>query len=210
MEAHLLPLRVWIQTALWATLLHVMGALGIDYAVWQSGVVYDVMAGQLLLLVGGIWLLMVLALALLRMRRWGYLDPVRIILWVLGVSLLSAPLKALGERLIEPLLREAYEAYPEKRAAALRAYFRAQSESGRVDVPVEQQERLINQQIELYRAYRARQAHLDKVVIDRMKVLGVLGMIYGLILGLLLRGGGSALGSETTPQAKAEDSAASS
>ncbi|MEN3039962.1 MAG: hypothetical protein ABDH66_00270 [Bacteroidia bacterium] len=210
MEMRMLPLKVWLKVGLWATIVHTLGALGIDYLAWKLGFVYEVMAGQLLLLAGGVWLLIVLILALWRMRSLGYLDPIRIILWVLGVSLASAPLKAVGERLMEPALRAEYEAYPEKRAAAWRAYFQAQSESGRIDIPLEKREELIRQQIELYKVYRERQKHLGYAVIDRMKVLGVLGIIYGLILGLLLRGGGISVGSAPAASAKSANNAASS
>lgn len=195
---------------IWAVLLHSAGAVLIDYLMWKVGFVYEIMAGQVILLAGGVWLLIVLVLTLLRMRRYGYLDPLRIIIWIVSVSLLSAPLKAIGEKLTEPLLKTEYDAYPERRAAALRAYFRAQSESGRIDIPLEQQEKVIQQQIELYQAYRTRQQNIGYAVIDRMKVLGVLGVIYGLILGLLLRGGGIAAPPAPTPRAESGDNAASS
>lgn len=210
MEIRLLPLRVWVQMAIWAILLHTAGTVAIDYFVWKVGFVYEIMAGQILLLAGGVWLLIVLVLTLLRMRRFGYLDPLRIIMWVVSVSLLSAPLKAIGEKLMEPLLKKEYDAYPEKRAAALRKYFLAQSESGRVDIPPEQQEKVIQQQIELYQAYRTRQQNIGYAVIDRMKVLGVLGVIYGLILGLLLRGGGIAAAPAPAPRAESGGNAVSS
>lgn len=210
MEIRLLPFRVWVQMAIWAVLLHTVGAVTIDYFMWKVGFVYEVMAGQILLLAGGMWLLIVLVVILLRMRRFGYLDPLRIIMWVLSVSLLSAPLKAIGERIIAPALQAEYDAYPQKRAAALRAYFRAQSESGRVDIPLEQQERVIQQQIDLYHAYQKRQSHLGYVIIDRMKVLGVLGIIYALILGLLLRGGDSGALHPPAPRAESVNNAASS
>ncbi|MCS7152527.1 MAG: hypothetical protein N2253_00350 [Bacteroidia bacterium] len=210
MEMRLLPLRVWMQMAVLAALLHVIGALLIDYLAWKGGFVYQVMGGQFLLLAGGVWLLIVLALFLVRMRRFGYLDPIRIILWTVGVAALSAPLKALGEKLMEPLLRAEYEAYPEKRAAAWRAYFRAQSEGGRIDISPKQQEEIIQNQIRLYHAYRKREEHLGYAIIDRLKILGLLGILYGLILGLLLRGDGT--GGQPVPNrvGGAEDNVGSS
>lgn len=210
MEIRLLPFKIWVQMAIWAALLHSVGAVAIDYFMWKVGFVYEVMAGQILLLAGGVWFLIVLVLTLLRMQKFGYLDPLRIILWVISVSLISAPLKALGEKIIEPTLRAEYDAYPQKREAALRAYFRSQSESGRIDVPLERQEEVIQKQIELYREYRARQSHLMYVVLDRVKVLGVLGIIYALILGLLLRGGGTGARPEPTLRGESADNAASS
>ncbi|MCS6895506.1 MAG: hypothetical protein NZZ60_05080 [Bacteroidia bacterium] len=207
MEIRLLPLRYWMQMAAWAIIVHTLGALAIDYLAWKLGFVYEIMAGQLLLLAGGGWLLIVLLFPLWRMRRFGYLDPIRIILWVLGVSIVSAPVKAIGERLMEPALRSEYEAYPEKRAAALRAYFRAQSESGRVDIPLEQRETIIRQQIDLYQAYRERQKHLGYAIVDRLKILSILGIIYGLILGLLMRGGGISGGYAPAASAKSANNA---
>lgn len=186
MEMRLLPLRAWLLSAIWAMLLHVGGALVIDYVAWTWGFAYEVMAGQFLLLAGGVWLLMVLVVFLARLRRWGYIDPLRIILWVGGVSLASAPLKAVGERLLEPALREAYDAYPQRRSEILRAYLRKQQ------IPPAKVEEVIATQIELFQSYRERQRHLGHVIGDRLKVLGVLGLIYGVILGLLLRGGGTA------------------
>ncbi|MCS7296645.1 MAG: hypothetical protein RMK19_04030 [Bacteroidia bacterium] len=210
MEIRLLPLKVWVRMGIWAVVLHTIGALLIDFIMWKSGVVYEVMAGQLLLLAGGVWLLIVLFVILVRLRRSGYLDPLRIILWSIGVSVSSAPLKALGEKGIEPLLQAEYEAYPLQRARALRAYFQAQSESGRAHLSPEKQEEIIQMQTQLYLAYRERQQHLGSVIMDRLKVLGILGTVYGLILGLLLRGGGSVELPAKALQAKSEGNAASS
>lgn len=210
MKVRLLSYEIWLRMAVWAALLHALGAVAIDFILWKSGFVYQVMAGQLLLMAGGVWLLIVLVVILLQMRRLGYLDPLRIILWVLGVSLLSAPLKAIGEKLIEPFLQAEYEAYPEKRAAALRAYFRAQSESGRIDIPPEQRQAVIEMQTRLYAEYRKRQRHLGYAIIDRMKVLGVFGLLYGLILGLLLRGGGTFVPPQPAPLEGSEGNAGSS
>ncbi|MEN2992087.1 MAG: hypothetical protein ABDH91_00845 [Bacteroidia bacterium] len=192
MVGTLLPLRAWIGSGVAAALIHVAGALVIDYFTWKVGWAYEVMAGQFLLLAGAVWLVIVLVAFLARLRRLGYLDPVRIILWVVGVSLLSAPLKALGERLMEPLLRAAYAAYPARRAAALRTYLQQQIAAGKLALSPQKIEEIIETQIRLYHAYRARQQVLGYAIIDRAKVLGVLGLIYGLILGLLLRGGGTA------------------
>lgn len=187
MEMPLIPLKLWLRSGLWAVLLHVGGALIIDYGVWRGGFAYEVMAGQLMLLLGGIWLLIVLGVMLFSLRRWGYLDPLRIILWVLGVSLSSAPLKALGERLMEPLLQEAYDAYPAQRAAALRTYLKRQQ------VPPERIEEIVKIQTELFTTYREKSRNLGWLIVSKLKVLGLLGGIYALILGLLLRGGGTAL-----------------
>lgn len=186
METPLLPLRVWLRAGLGAVLLHVAGALAIDTLAWKTGLAYEVMAGQLLLLAGGVWLLVVTGVFLARMRRWGYLDPVRIFLWVVGVAVASAPLKALGERAMEPLLQADYEAYPLKHSALLRAYLRRQS------IAPEKIEELVAQKVRLFEAYRARQRDLGGVIWDRTKLLSVLGVVYGAILGLLLRGGGTA------------------
>lgn len=185
MEMPLIPLKLWLRAGLWATLIHVAGALAIDYVVWRGGFAYEVMAGQLMLLLGGVWLLIVLAVVLFSLRRWGYLDPIRIILWVLGVSLSSAPLKALGERLMEPLLHEAYEAYPSRRATALRIYLKRQQ------VAPERIDEIIKTQTELFALYRERSRNLGWLIVSKLKVLGLLGGIYALILGLILRGGGT-------------------
>lgn len=186
MEMPLIPLKLWLRAGLWATFIHVAGALAIDYGIWRGGFAYEVMAGQLMLLLGGVWLLIVLAVVLFSLRRWGYLDPLRIILWVLGVSVSSAPLKALGERLMEPLLHEAYEAYPDRRAAALRIYLKRQQ------VAPERIDEIIQTQTELFTLYRERSRNLGWLIASKLKVLGLLGGIYALILGLLLRGGGTA------------------
>lgn len=204
MEMPLIPLRTWLNAGLWAVLIHVAGALAIDYGIWRSGLAYEVMAGQLMLLVGGVWLLIVLGVVLFSLRRWGYLDPLRIILWVLGVSLGSAPLKALGEKLLEPALREAYEAYPARRAAALRAYLKKQQ------VSPERVEEVIKTQTELFTLYRKRSQDLGWLIVSKVKVLGLFGVIYALILGLLLRGGGTGLPPAPAARPSSADSAGSS
>ncbi|MCS7189236.1 MAG: hypothetical protein RMJ66_05540 [Bacteroidia bacterium] len=204
MEVRFLPLRLWIKAGIWAILLHTVGALCIDYLAWRSGLVYQVMAGQLLLLAGGVWLLSVLFIILIRLRKWGYLDPLRIILWVIGVSLLSAPLKGAGEWLMGPFLEDAYAAYPEKRAAALRDYLRKrQIEPQRI-------EEVIAFQNNLFRTYLEKSKNVAWVIWSKVKVLGILGVIYALILGLILRGGGSAVSPPLVQQEGNVSSAASS
>ncbi|MCX7605923.1 MAG: hypothetical protein N2170_01490 [Bacteroidia bacterium] len=185
MEMNLLPLSFWVKSGIWAILLHVSGALAVDYIAWKGGFAYQVMAGQFLLLAGGVWLLIVLIVLLLRMRRFGHIDPLRIILWVVGVAVLSAPLKAAGEWLMEPLLIEAYEAYPDRRAAALKDYLRRQQ------VEPQRIEEIVQMQLTLYAEYRQKSRDLLWLIGSRIKVLGLLGGIYGFILGLLLRGGGT-------------------
>lgn len=204
METPLVPLRVWVKAGVGAVLLHVGGALAIDGVAWKAGLAYEVLAGQFLLLAGGVWLLLVAAVFLVRMRRWGYVDPLRIILWVVGVAVSSAPLKAIGERMMEPFLEAAYEAYPEKHGALLRAYLLRQN------IAPEKVEELVAQKIRLFEAYRARQRNLAAVVGDRLKLLGILGVVYGLILGLLLRGGGTAEPPRPDPKPGSAGSAASS
>ncbi len=204
METPLLPLRGWLSAGVGAVLLHVGGALVIDGLAWKLGLAYEVLAGQFLLLAGGVWFLLVAGVFLVRLRRWGYLDPVRIFLWVVSVAVASAPLKAIGERLMEPFLKSAYDAYPEKHGALLRAYLKRQGLSP------EKVEELVTQKIRLFEAYRVRQSDVGRVLVDRVKVLGVLGVLYGLILGLLLRGGGTDAPPGPGPKPSSAGSAGSS
>lgn len=185
MEIRLLPLRRWLWAGVWAVLLHGVGAWLIDFLAWKWGLVYQVMAGQFLLLAGGAWLLIVLVVVLAKLRREGYLDPLRVIVWVLGVSLLSAPLKAATEMTLEKLLPEAFAQYPQKRAAELRTYLKNQQ------IEPKRIEDIVQFQIQLYDEYRAKSKNFLWLVGQKLKVLGILGGLYGLILGLLLRGGGS-------------------
>ncbi|MCS6789765.1 MAG: hypothetical protein NZ580_02125 [Bacteroidia bacterium] len=190
MKTPLLPLRDWLRGGLLAAFLHVIGTLLIDYGGWKLGFAYKIMAGQFFLLAGAVWFVIVLVLVLTRLRKIGQLDPLRTILWVLGVAVLSAPLKAIGEHAMYPLLKEAYDAYPERRAAEVRAYLRSQQQSGKAEFSSEKIEEIVTMQIRLFEEYRRRQENLWLTMIDRLKVLGIMGLIYGLILGLLLRGGG--------------------
>lgn len=186
MEIRLLPLRRWLWAGVWAVLLHAGGAWLIDFLAWKWGLVYQVMAGQLLLLAGGAWLLIVLGVVLAKLRREGYLDPVRIIVWVLAVSLVSAPIKAATEMTLDKMIPEAFAQYPEKRATELRLYLRKQQ------IEPKRIEEVVQFQTRLYEEYRKKSKDFFWLVAQKLKVLGVLGVLYGLILGLLLRGGGSA------------------
>lgn len=182
----LLPLRRWLWAGAWAVLLHAGGAWLIDFLAWKWGLVYEVMAGQFLLLAGGAWLLIVLVVVLAKLRREGYVDPVRVIVWVFGVSLVSAPIKAATEMTLDKLLPEAFAQYSEKRAVKLRTYLKSQQ------IEPKRIEEIVQFQMKLYQEYRTKSKDFLWLLGQKLKVLGILGALYGLILGLLLRGGGSA------------------
>jgi hypothetical protein len=183
MELRLTPLSVWLKSGAFAVTLHVAGALGIDYILWKGGFVYEVMGGQFALLLGWVWFLIATVSVLLSLRRWYYLDTLRVIGWVLGVAMTSAPLKAAGEVAMSPLLQAEYDAYPQRRAEVLGPHLRSR------DVPESRIDSLIAYQSELFQAYRARQRVWTLNTWDKLKVMTLLGLILGLILGLLVRGG---------------------
>lgn len=183
MEMRLVPFRAFVRAGVFAVLLHVGGALLIDYFLWKSGWVYQVMGGQVALLAGWVWFLVVVLVVLLRLRRQYWLDPLRVFLWVLGVSVFSAPIKALGDVAKAKLLCAEYDAYPAKREAHLRPYLRSKA------VPEAQIDSVIKLQNTLFAAYRAREENWLFSTGDRLKVLGLLGLILGAIMGLLVRGG---------------------
>jgi hypothetical protein len=184
MEMRFVPLSVWLYSGLLAVTLHVLGSLAIDYTSWKGGFVYKVMGGQLMLLLGWGWFLLVAVVVLVRLRRLYYLDPVRVILWVMGVALGSALLKAAGEIAMEPALRAEYEAYPTRRAVELRPYLRKQ------EVPESRIDSVIAFQDKLFHEYRIRQRKWHLNTWDKVKVTGLFGLILGIILGLMVRGGG--------------------
>jgi hypothetical protein len=183
MEMRFVPIKVWLYSGLLAVGLHVLGALVMDYILWKGGFVYKVMGGQFALLLGWVWFLIVVGMVLLRMRREYYLDPLRVIIWVVSVAVGSAPLKAAGEIAMEPLLSAEYDAYPAKRAAELRSYLRKQ------EIPESRIDSLIAFQDKLFHEYRLRQRQWPRNTWDKIKVQGLLGLILGLILGLMVRGG---------------------
>ncbi len=183
MEIRLAPLSALWKAGAFAVLLHVIGALVIDFLLWKSGWVYQVMGGQAALLAGWVWFLVVVSVVLIRLRRQYWLDPLRVFIWVLGVSVGSAPVKALGDLAKAHFLQAEYDAYPAKRAVNLRSYLRSR------EVPEAQIDSVITLQNTLFVAYRAREENWLLSMVDRLKVLGLLGLILGAIMGLLARGG---------------------
>jgi len=183
MEMRFVPLRVWLYSGVLAVVVHVLGALVMDYILWKGGFVYKVMASQFMFLLGWVWFLIVAVIVLMRLRRLYYLDPVRVILWVVGVAVGSAPLKAVGDIVMEPVLQAEYDAYPVRRAAELRPYLRKQ------EVPESRIDSLIAFQDKLFHEYRIRQRQWHLNTWDKVKVQIVFGLILGVILGLMIRGG---------------------
>ncbi len=183
MEMRFVPLKVWLYSGLLAVGLHVFGALLMDYILWKGGFVYKVMGGQFALLMGWVWFLIVVLVVLVRLRRAYYLDVIRVIAWVMGVSLASAPLKAVGEIAMTPVLSAEYDAYPARRAAELRPYLRSR------EVPENRIDSVIAFQDQLFHEYRLRQEQWHLNTWDKLKVQAVMGVILGLILGLMVRGG---------------------
>ncbi len=183
MEMKFAPFRVWLYSGLLAVILHALGALAIDYVTWKGGFVYKMMASQFMFLLGWGWFLLVTVVVLIRLRRLYYLDPVRVIFWVVGVALGSAPLKAAGEIVMAPVLQGEYDAYPARRAKELRPYLRKQ------EIPESRIDSLIAFQDNLFRAYRIRQRQWHLNTWDKVKIQGLFGFILGVILGLMVRGG---------------------
>ncbi|MGQ9864376.1 MAG: hypothetical protein ACUVRD_07860 [Bacteroidia bacterium] len=152
------------------------------WGTYKSGILFRIGGAPLTLIMMALGFLSICVAFLWRLRKMYYLDPVRIIGWVMMVALLTAPLAATVDKFFytPTRLEEIYQA----REKELPTYLGKQG----LDT-LEIAERLDQLRAEKATLFQVYPWH--HYLLRQLILWSVLGFIYAAILGLLARGGGT-------------------
>lgn len=176
------PRKVLGQSALVAAAINSILVGGTLWGTYESGVLLRIGGAPLTLILMALGFLSVCIAFLWRFRKTYYLDPIRIIIWVMAVAMLTVPVAATIEKLFytPQRLQEIYLA----REKQLPVYLRKQ---GVDSLQITEYLTRLRAEKETFLRVHPWQHYLFRQLIW----WGVLGFIYSAILGLLARGGGT-------------------